>query len=142
MAVFYAEHISLPFFNWGKQYDMTSINYEIILYFQFGNQQLSFHTNQFEDVKNFDGQWIGHTNFSCPVNYRMSCRMLKNNNISRLTLKSTPFIKNQQIYLKDGVKNILGGMMPSPIPKIELSLPKKDVLEKKQLLLTRFFKSC
>lgn len=54
-------------FSFGFQWDPDELYYPIIYYFQFGDKQVSFHSNyEKEGVPKFQGQWIGYRNESFP----------------------------------------------------------------------------
>jgi hypothetical protein len=65
-AIELAKEINLPFFFWGCQYDRSCINYEVVLYFQIGSDQISFHTHSLFDAIEFPGSWIGIEQYTYP----------------------------------------------------------------------------
>ncbi len=64
-----ARKIKAPFFQWG--YQMSSLgdwkSHPIILYFQFGDKQCSFHCDLTCPMPRFKGKWIGVRNEEFPV---------------------------------------------------------------------------
>jgi hypothetical protein len=97
-AIEYAKsiHGDLPFFDYGKQYDATP-NYPSIIYFQFGDLQISFHSD-LEDVKVFPGKWNGIINEDCPVNLREVLHLMIKHNINETKLAAAT---REEIYQLD-----------------------------------------
>ena len=94
-AIQYADKLSkiLPFFDYGMQYDNSIINYPIIIYFQFdmGNNQtqISFHANDYEDIKQFTGKWNEIRNDQFPLKKKEILKILKEKKIDLTTLSSS-----------------------------------------------------
>lgn len=95
-VIHYAESIDLnyvKFFDFGKQYDNTP-NYPVILYFQFGDHQISFHCD-IEDVQNFHGKWDGVVNKECPIDLKKILHLMIKYNINETKISSSC---REQIY--------------------------------------------
>ena len=76
-AISLARQINLPFFSWGCQYDHKCINYEVVLYFQIGDKQVSFHTSEIYEAPKFSGAWIGYDQFSFPFSITHAKQLAK-----------------------------------------------------------------
>jgi len=80
-AINLAHEINLPFFKWGVELDPECVNYEIIVYFQIGGDQISFHTDYIAPAPKFDGHWIGYGQMKFPFSFHKIRRLLKESNI-------------------------------------------------------------
>ncbi len=61
-AITLAKQISLPWFHWGIGLDDDTPGYEIVVYFQIGDDpyyQVSFHTDSTSPCPEFEGEWNG-----------------------------------------------------------------------------------
>jgi len=95
--------IEYEFFSWGIQYDNT-LSFPCILYFQFGDDQVSFHStieisSKGEDIPEFQGKWCGFHQKKYPFTLKKIKDLCKKTNIEFSELQnSTPWeeIKKEQ----------------------------------------------
>lgn len=88
-----SQNVSLPFYSYGKKYDNKNPYYPVLIYFQFKDQfncyQLSFHADDFEDVPDFEDEWIGIVNEKFPCTKSELSLMIKRSNLSKTQLAQT-----------------------------------------------------
>jgi hypothetical protein len=103
-----AKTILLPFFSFGIGYDLATMNFPILYYFQFGDFQLSFHADFEEDVPKFKGEWNGIINEEFPFSLVELRSLLKKYNILEKDLPKTERIvlrKRSRDQLEEDLKN-------------------------------------
>lgn len=124
----------LPFFEYGKHYDETKKNYEIVLFFQIGHNQISFHTNDYEDVKDFPYQWNQIINQPFPFNLKEIKTLIKNHTIpNEIKEKEIKILSREEIiaYIKS--------ITPKSPPKYtDLSIQKPIIEEEKPSAKKKF----
>ena len=106
-AISLARKINLSFFNWGIELDPECINYEIVIYFQIGKEQLSFHTNYIAPSPKFDGQWIGYGQNKFPFSLPKVRQLLKESSfpLNNLTKKEA-IIPEKKVELYDIMEEV------------------------------------
>lgn len=95
-AIELAKEINLPFFSWGCNMDYSCVNYNVVLYFQIGDEQVSFHTDYLDNVPEFQGEWIGFEQYTFPLSITKVKKIAKKYGIKAKDIKkveTTPFEK-------------------------------------------------
>jgi hypothetical protein len=79
-------YMDYPFFSWGNQYDELTKGFQFILYFQIGEDQISFHSaieiaTNGEDIPEFQGKWCGYSQDKFPFSIKKIKQLCKENEI-------------------------------------------------------------
>jgi hypothetical protein len=94
-----AKTIQVPFFQFGEQTDERAIGYEKVILFQFGSEQISFHSNDESlHVPQFKGSWNGIITQKFPLTLKNIHALLKTTNNDLLTSTKNeinPLSKNE-----------------------------------------------
>jgi hypothetical protein len=93
-AISLAKHINLEFFSWGCKLDEDCPHYEVVVYFQIGEEQVSFHTKTIQSAPEFPFDWNGEVNEIFPFSINYVKKLAKKHGLDPTKLKeyeSRPF---------------------------------------------------